>query len=441
MQFTHPLDLEPYRQRLQTADPVGVSGRVTQVVGLVIESEGPAAQIGDLCIVHDRLGGESLKAEVVGFRQQHLQLMPLGDIHRIGQGSWVTNTGSCLSVPVSEALLGRVLDAMGNPLDGGPPIEATARYPLNQTPPDPLTRPRIERPLAFGIRAIDALLTVGSGQRIGIFAGSGVGKSTLLGSIARSSQADVNVVALIGERGREVREFIERDLGPEGLARSVVVVATSDQPAILRYNGALVATAIAEFFRDEGRQVMMIMDSVTRFCWAQREIGLAIGEPPTTRGYTPSVFAKLPRLLERTGTSPTGAITGLYAVLVDGDDMNEPVADAVRSILDGHIVLDRALAARNHYPAIDVLASVSRLMPEVASPEHQRAAGQLRRLMGTYKNSEDLIQVGAYQPGSSPDIDLSIQKQPAITEFLIQPPTERVPFDDTIRALRQIAEA
>ena len=249
------------------------------------------------------------------------------------------------------------------------------------------------------------------------------------------------MVALIGERGREVREFIERDLGPEGLARSVVVVATSDQPAILRYNGALVATAIAEFFRDEGRQVMMIMDSVTRFCWAQREIGLAIGEPPTTRGYTPSVFAKLPRLLERTGTSPTGAITGLYAVLVDGDDMNEPVADAVRSILDGHIVLDRALAARNHYPAIDVLASVSRLMPEVASPEHQRAAGQLRRLMGTYKNSEDLIQVGAYQPGSSPDIDLSIQKQPAITEFLIQPPTERVPFDDTIRALRQIAEA
>jgi flagellum-specific ATP synthase len=333
-----------------------------------------------------------------------------------------------------------VLDPLGQPIDGGEPVVTRKRYPVFRTPPAAMQRPRIEQPLTFGVRAIDGLLTVGDGQRIGIFAGSGVGKSTLLGAIARGSNADVNVVGLIGERGREVREFIERDLGPEGLARSVVVVATSDQPAVVRLKGALAATAIAEYFRDQGARVMLMMDSVTRFVWAQREIGLAIGEPPTTRGYTPSVLAVLPQLLERAGTSEHGSITGLYTVLVDGDDMNEPVADAARSILDGHIVLRRELAARGHYPAIDVLESVSRVMTDIVDERHRRSAQTVRELMAAYRSSEDLIQLGAYVAGSNPAVDRAIQRHPAIQRFLVQPPDERTDWNETLRHLGELAD-
>lgn len=427
-----------YHDRLQDLRPARVSGRVTQVVGLVIESDGPAAHLGDLCRIQNRKTGGTVLAEVVGFRRERLLLMPLGDTGSLGQGSRVTNTGRALTVQVGPELLGRVIDPLGRPMDGGPPIVTGARYPVTCAPPDAMQRPRIDEPLSFGVRAIDGMLTIGRGQRMGIFAGSGVGKSTLLGAIARNSAAEVNVVALIGERGREVREFIERDLGPEGLARSVVVVATSDQPAVVRLKGALTATAIAEYFRDQGANALLMMDSVTRFAWAQREIGLAVGEPPTTRGYTPSVFALLPQLLERAGTSASGSITGLYTVLVDGDDMNEPVADAVRSILDGHIVLRRELAARAHYPAIDVLDSVSRLQSEIASPEHKKAAQAIRELMATYRASEDLIQLGAYVAGSNPNVDRAIQKHEAIRRFLVQPPAERADWEGMLAMLAEV---
>jgi flagellum-specific ATP synthase len=434
------VDWETYRRRIAEFDPIQVSGRVTQVVGLVVESEGPAAHLGDVCTIHNRHDEQPVLAEVVGFRQQQLLLMPLGPLGQIGQGSWVTNSHRALMVPVGPELLGRVIDPLGRPMDGRGTIETRKRYPVQCAPPAAMQRPRIDQPLVFGVKAIDGLLTVGRGQRIGIFAGSGVGKSTLLGSIARGSDADINVVALIGERGREVREFIERDLGPEGLARSVVVVATSDQPAVVRLKGALGATAIAEYFRDQGARVMLMMDSVTRFVWAQREIGLAIGEPPTTRGYTPSVLAVLPQLLERAGTSERGSITGLYTVLVDGDDMNEPVADAARSILDGHIVLRRELAARNHYPAIDILNSVSRVMTDIVDDRHRSTAQTVRELMATYRGAEDLIQLGAYVTGSNPAVDRAIRCHPAIERFLVQPPTERAAWDDTRQQLEQLVE-
>src|SRR5262245_22460257 len=387
------VDWDIFHRRIGDFDPVEASGRVTQVVGLVVESEGPSAHLGDICYIYNRIDSGSVLAEVVGFKQHLLLLMPLGELGRIGQGSRVVNSHRSLTIPVGSSLLGRVIDPLGQPIDGKGPVDALRRYPVHQSPPAAMQRRRIHQPLTFGVRAIDGLLSIGLGQRVGIFAGSGVGKSTLLGSIARGSSADINVVALIGERGREVREFIERDLGPEGLARSVVIVATSDRPAVVRLKGALAATAIAEYFRDKGRNVMLMMDSLTRFAWAQREIGLAIGEPPTTRGYTPSVIAMLPRLLERAGNSQFGSITGLYTVLVDGDDMNEPVADAARSILDGHIVLRRELAAFGHYPAIDVLGSVSRLMNDIVTPDHLKAAQGVRELMATYKSSEDLIQL------------------------------------------------
>jgi flagellum-specific ATP synthase len=409
-------------------------------VGLVVESEGPAAHLGELCRVHSRGDAQGVLAEVVGFRQQRLLLMPLGELGQIGHGSRVTNTQRSLTVPVGRELLGRVLNPLGEPIDGLPPPSVQQHYPVHRRPPPALDRTRIREPLTFGVRAIDGLLTVGRGQRIGIFAGSGVGKSTLLGSIARGSDADVNVVALIGERGREVREFIERDLGEEGLARSVVIVATSDQPAVMRLKGALAATAIAEYFRDQGAHVLLMMDSVTRFAWAQREIGLAIGEPPTTRGYTPSVLAALPQLLERSGTSQQGSITGLYTVLVDGDDMNEPVADAARSILDGHIVLRRELAARDHYPAIDVLESVSRVMGDIVDETHRRAAQAVRELMATYRSSEDLIQLGAYVSGSNPSVDRAIQRHPAIRAFLVQAPDERVAWDQMLPMLETLTK-
>jgi flagellum-specific ATP synthase len=405
----------------------------------VLESEGPSAHLGDICNIHAGAHVPPILAEVVGFKQHRLLLMPLGELGPIGCGSRVTNTRRALTIPVCRELLGRVIDPLGRPIDGLGPIPVNERYPLHRMPPNAMERQRIDQPLALGVRAIDGLLTVGRGQRVGIFAGSGVGKSTLLGSIARASDADVNVVALIGERGREVREFIERDLGRQGLARSVVVVATSDQPAVVRLKGALAATTIAEYFRDQSLNVMLMMDSVTRFAWAQREIGLATGEPPTTRGYTPSVVAMLPRLMERAGNAERGSITGLYTVLVDGDDMNEPVADAARSILDGHIVLRRELAGRGHYPAIDVLSSVSRLMTEVATEEHNLAAQAVREHLATYRKAEDLIQLGAYVRGSSPEVDKAIDKYPDIVSFLRQKPDVRTAFGDTIRQLKELA--
>jgi flagellum-specific ATP synthase len=432
------VDWESYHSRIEEMQPVRASGRVTQVVGLVVEAEGPSAHLGDVCCIHTPREPRPILAEVVGFRQQLLLLMPLGPLGQVGQGSLVTNTGKSLMVPVGRGLLGRVLDPLGQPIDGLGPVDAEARYPVHRVPPRAMERPLIRQPLTLGVRAIDGLLTVGRGQRVGIFAGSGVGKSTLLGSIARGSDADVNVVALIGERGREVREFIERDLGPEGLARSVVIVATSDQPAVVRLKGALAATAIAEYFRDHEERVLLMMDSVTRFVWAQREIGLAIGEPPTTRGYTPSVFAVLPQLLERAGTSTHGSITGLYTVLVDGDDMNEPVADAARSILDGHFVLRRELAVRGHYPAIDVLESISRVMGEIVSESHLQAAHAARELIATYRSAEDLVQLGAYVAGSNPTVDRAIQRHPLLQSFLRQSPDERVTWEAMLDQLQAI---
>lgn len=399
-------------------------GRVAQVLGLVVESDGPHARIGDLCVIEGP-DGERVEAEVVGFKGNRVMLMPLSDLSGIRAGCLVRSTGHCLRVEVGEHLLGSVLDGLGRTLSGGDAAPTSGlHYPIYASPPDPLSRELIERPMATGVRAIDGLLTLAEGQRVGIFSGSGVGKSTLLGMVARTSQADVNVIALVGERGREVREFIEHDLGPEGLAKSVVVVATSDQPALVRIKAALVATAIAEFFRDRGRRVMLMMDSVTRFCTAQREVGLAIGEPPSTKGFTPSVFAMLPKLMERAGTSDKGSITGLYTVLVEGDDTSEPVADAARSILDGHIVLSRDLANRGHFPAIDVLQSLSRTMPLVTDDAHRKDASRLRELLAAYRHSEDLISIGAYKEGSKPIVDQAIARIDGINRFLRQDKTE-----------------
>lgn len=421
---------ERYIEYLRQLDPVLVNGKVTQVIGLTVESEGPDASVGDVCYIYPYKSSKPLKAEVVGFRDNRVILMPLGDLHSIGPGCEVVGTGKPLTVQVGYELLGKVLDGLGQPLDGSKLPSRMTQYSTHNQPSNPLKRPRVLEPISVGIRAIDGLLTVGNGQRVGIFAGSGVGKSTLLGMIARNTAADVNVIALIGERGREVLDFIERDLGPEGLARSVVVVATSDQPALIRIKGALIATSIAEFFRDRGLNVMLMMDSVTRYAMAQREVGLAVGEPPATRGYTPSVFATLPKLLERSGTSPKGSITAFYTVLVDGDDMNEPIADAVRGILDGHIVLNRNLANKGHFPAIDILASVSRVMKEIVPSDHQEAAQFLNRLLSVYKDSEDLINIGAYQRGSNPEIDLSLQYIQAINEFTRQKVNEKVTYTE-----------
>ncbi len=433
-----PPDLSAARERLRLLDPIKVHGRVQQVIGLVIESVGPAARVGEVCEIHFQRTRPPIFAEVVGFRQNRVLLMPLGEMEGITPGSLAVATGMVHKVPVGECLLGRVLDGLGRPMDGGPPVWSDVLYPVHRQPPNALARKRITDAISLGVRAIDGLLTVGKGQRIGIFAGSGVGKSTLLGMIARYTSADVNVIALTGERGREVREFIEEDLGEEGLKRSVVVVATSDQPALLRIKAAMVATTIAEYFRDQGLDVLLMMDSVTRLALAQREVGLAIGEPPATRGYTPSVFAMLPRLLERAGTSDRGTITGLYTVLVEADDMNEPVADTVRGILDGHIVLSRALAHRNHYPAIDVLASVSRVMPQITDAQHQQAAAQVRQVLANYTEAEDLINIGAYQQGSNPDIDDALRYIDKVRAFLQQGKQEGCPLDETIQQLKTL---
>jgi flagellum-specific ATP synthase len=434
-----PFAVDRYLTKLNSFHALRSTGKVSQILGLTIEGDGPAVDLGEHCHIKIRGLKRPLSAEVVGFKEDKVLLMPLGEMTGIGPGCAIVASGEKLQVEVGEGLLGRVLDGLGNPMDERGPIVSGQFYPLVAPPPNPLTRRRITAPLAVGVKAIDALLTCGRGQRIGIFAGSGVGKSTLLGMVARNTEADVNVIALIGERGREVRDFLERDLGPEGLNRSVVVVATSDQPALVRLKGALVATAVAEFFRDQGYDVMLMMDSVTRFAVAQREVGLAIGEPPTTRGYTPSVFALLPQLLERSGTAETGSITGLYTVLVEGDDMNEPIADAVRGILDGHIVLSRELAHLNHYPAIDVLASVSRLMSELATPAHRQAAATLRSFLATYRDNQDLINIGAYAPGSNSLIDTAIRMIGPLNEFLRQTVAEKVSYSDAVAQLVSLA--
>lgn len=414
-------------------------GKVAKVVGLTVESIGPEAKLGDLCrIVVDKESGNYVMAEVVGFHDNRLLLMPYESMDGIGVGCVVENTGHPLTVSVGNELLGHTLDGLGRPTDTDEEIVLPAQYPADSLPPDPMKRKIIDQVLPLGVKAVDGLLTVGRGQRIGIFAGSGVGKSTLMGMFARNTKADINVIALIGERGREVREFIERDLGPEGMARSVVVVATSDKPALIRKKAAMTATAIAEYFRDQGRDVLLMMDSLTRFSMAQREIGLASGEPPVTRGYPPSVYAELPKLLERAGTSDRGSITGLYTVLVDGDDFNEPITDTARGILDGHIVLNRKLAQKNHYPAIDVLASISRVMSSIASKEQKEYAGKLKNAMATYAEAEDLINIGAYKSGSNPEIDYAIAKNKAVNEFLLQRTDERFEFDQEVDLLKQI---
>ncbi len=424
---------------LRDADLHRRHGRVIDLIGLIVEATGLEAEVGEVCTIDTGRGRGPVPAEVVGFRAGRTLLMPLGEATGIGPGARVSASGRALSIEVSDDLLGRTLDGLGRPLDGFGPTAAGRSRPVEAAPPDPFTRPRIDVRVSLGVRALDALVPCGRGQRLGIFAGSGVGKSSLLGMIARSTSADVNVICLVGERGREVREFIERDLGPEGMARSVVIVATSDQPALVRIKAAFTATTIAEHFRDQGADVMLMMDSVTRFAMAQREVGLAIGEPPATRGYTPSVFALLPKLLERSGTSPRGSITGLYTVLVDGDDMNEPIADAVRSILDGHVVLSRHLAHAGHYPAVDVLASVSRLVGEVVTSEVRSAGDEVRRLMAAYKDKADLISIGAYARGSDPLTDAAIDARGPIDGFLRQTVGDRSTADEADSALINLA--
>lgn len=429
------IDFDKITRRLNTINTIKLTGKVKKVVGLTIEVEGIQSFVGELCKIHT--ASKEVLAEVVGFKDNAVLLMPLGDLLGVAAGCPVEPTGKVLSVKTGYSLLGKVLDGLGRPMQGSI-LDYDDEYPLDNDPPNPLLRKRIDTVMSTGIRAIDGFLTCGIGQRVGIFAGSGVGKSTLLGMIARYSDADVNVIGLIGERGREVREFIEKDLGEEGLKRSVVIVATSDQPPLLRLKGAFTATAVAEYFRDKGLNVMLMMDSVTRFAMAQREVGLTIGEPPATKGYTPSVFAMLPRLMERSGNSDKGSITAFYTVLVDGDDLNEPIADAVRGILDGHIVLSRKLANKNHFPAIDVMASISRLMPQIVDEKLKIKSGELRDIIATYKESEDLINIGAYQKGSNSKIDRAINLIGDIENFLKQGMQEYSPFDKTYERIISI---
>jgi flagellum-specific ATP synthase len=431
--------LAAYAQKLEKIDTLKSIGRVTRSVGLIIESQGPTVSVGDLCYLPSANGERTTMLEVVGFRDNNVLLMPLGQMPPVRVGDSIIAAGGSSQVSVGEELLGRTIDALGRPLDELGDINTSILYPLNRETTNPLSRSNIDEPLETGVRVIDGLLTVGAGQRIGIFGGSGVGKSTLLGMMANRSSADVNVIALIGERGREVREFIENELGEEGMKRSVMVVSTSDDSALVRIRAALAATSIAEYFKDQGSNVLLIMDSVTRFCMAQREIGLAAGEPPSSKGYTPSVFALLPRILERAGKFDNGgSITAFYTILVEGDDMNEPIADAVRSILDGHIVLSRDLAAQNHYPCIDVLNSASRLFSIVAQSEHRLHAGKIRELMAAYEKAEDLINIGAYQKGSNASIDLAIERHEEINAFLKQRRDEDAHFDESIAKLMQI---
>ncbi len=438
MSTVERIDLSPYERALTTADLMCWSGAVTDVTGLVIESRGPAAAIGTFCEIRTRQG-KSIRSQVAGFRNGRILSIPLEEISGVEPGDVIYARSADAQVPVGPGLLGRVLDGFARPIDSGAPIEAINRYDLFAAAPGPLQREHIERPLITGIRAIDSLLPCGLGQRIGIFGGSGVGKSTLLGCMARDNSADVSVIALIGERNREVREFLDNELGPEGKKRSVVVVATSDQPAPLRVRACFVATAIAEYFRDQGKNVLLVMDSVTRLAMAQREIGLAAGEPPSQKGYTPSVFALLPKIFERAGAFRTGTITGFFTVLVEGDDLNEPITDAARSILDGHIVLSRHLGSAGHYPAIDVLSSVSRVASRVAEADHLKNAQKLREALASYHASEDLIHLGAYVSGTNPKLDLSIKARDRILDFLRQAPDEKASQDETLAGLTSIA--
>ncbi len=411
-------------------------GRVDKVVGLTVESIGPSAPLGELCELDS--GSGKVLAEIVGFKENKVILMPLNDTEGLSAGSSIIATGERLSVPVGESMLGRIIDGLGNPMDGKP-LSTYKKYPLNSPPPNPVTRNIISEPMSVGVRAIDGFLTIGKGQRIGIFAGSGVGKSTLMGMIARNAKSDVNVICLVGERGREVREFIERDLGA-GIDRSIVVIATSDQPALVRVKSIFTATAVAEYFRDHGKNVLLMVDSLTRFALAQREVGLAIGEPPATRGFTPSVFALFPKILERAGNSDKGSITGIYTVLVEGDDINEPVSDTARGILDGHIVLTRELANANHYPAIDVLKSVSRVMPSIVEPSVVKSAAALRDLMSTYASVKDMVSIGAYKTGTDPKIDRAIKFREDIEDFLRQSVEDSPDFEKTIERIKKLAD-
>lgn len=429
-----------YKRIIEGFDPVIVSGKVTDVVGLVIVSIGPNASLGEICIVTDREGNEVCRAEVVGFKDGKVLSIALGEVHNISPSCEIKALGKNFQIGVGIELLGRVIDGLGNPIDGKGEIKCTSYLPIHRQPPNPLERERILEPLQTGIRSIDGLLTVGKGQRLGIFAGSGVGKSVTMGMIARYTNADVNVITLIGERGREVREFIEKDLGEEGLKKSVVIVATSDKSALIRMKGAFIGTTMAEYFRDQGMDVVLMMDSITRFAMAQREIGLTVGEPPTTKGYTPSVFAILPKLLERAGNTKNGSITGFYTVLVDGDDMNEPIADAVRSILDGHVVLSRKLANKGQFPAVDPLQSISRVMPDIVGSDHKKRAVAFNEILATYKEAEDLINIGAYVKGSNPQIDHALSKISLLRNFLKQEIQEKAAFEETVSRLNKIIE-
>jgi flagellum-specific ATP synthase len=431
-------NFQKYFDILKSTETIAQSGKVMKVVGLTVESNGPVVNMGNICRIYPFEGDNYVEAEVVGFRDQRVLLMPFGPMTGIGFGSKVVSTGRSLRVAVSDELVGRVLNALGEPMDDGAPIKAKGYYPVDNTPPNPLSRMRIKNEFPLGIRAIDGLLTVGQGQRLGIFAGSGVGKSTLLGMIARNAVADVNVIILVGERGREVKDFIEKDLGESGLKKSVLIIATSDQPALLRLKAAMVGTSIAEYFRDKGQKVLLLMDSVTRFAMAQREIGMAVGEPPISRGFPPSVYSILPKLLERSGNSDKGSITGLYTVLVEGDDMNEPISDTVRGILDGHIILSRALATANHYPAVDVLESISRVMNEIVTPQHNEKSGFIKNSMAVYKKAKDLIDIGAYKTGSNAEIDEAIRLNPQINRFLCQKVEDVVTYNEVNTQLQSI---
>jgi flagellum-specific ATP synthase len=437
-------DFSPELEAISDTETLHPHGKVVQVVGMVVEASGPSAPVGDICLVYPEAGqferDQAIPCEVVGFREARILLMPYGEMRGIQPGSRVVATRSPSLCQVGEELLGRVVDGTGHPIDGKAHPRCRQKYALYGRQINPIARARIREPLSTGIKAVDGLMTCGKGQRMGIFAGSGVGKSVMLGMIARNTSADVNVIALIGERGREVREFVERDLGEEGLRRSVVVVSTSEKSPLIKARGALVATTTAEYFRNQGMDVLLLMDSVTRFAMALREVGLAIGEPPTTKGYTPSVFAALPRLMERAGMGEggRGSITGLYTVLVEGDDLNEPVADTARSILDGHVVLSREIAARNHYPAIDVLGSSSRLMMEVVGPEHRLAAARMRSLLAAYRGAEDLINIGAYRAGTNPEVDEALEKKTQMEQFLTQGVDQAWSLDRAVEALAQL---
>ena len=431
MNFTKMID------RVVRCDPCNYLGKIDKIVGMMVESTGPNTTVGELCRIHNPNGSGYVNAEVVGFRENKVLLMPYEDLAGIAPGSIVEGTKTKLKIPVSKALIGRTVDALGRPIDGLGDISAGTRYEVESAHSNPLARPRIDTKMTFGVKAIDGLLTIGKGQRMGIFAGSGVGKSTLLGMIARNVHADINVIGLVGERGREVREFIERDLGPEGMKRSIVVAATSDQPAMLRLKCAMAATSIAEYFRDQGKDVLLMMDSLTRFAMAQREIGLASGEPPVARGYTPSMYTSMPKLLERTGNFEKGSITGIYTVLVEGDDTNEPISDTVRGIIDGHIILSRKIAARNHYPAIDILGSISRLMYDIVDRAQTDDANKLRNIMSVYESNYDLISIGAYKKGANPALDTAIVKIEKINAFLQQKVEEKLDYDETWNLMKK----